>query len=319
MKKIISALFFLYRKIYFKLQCILFNKIINSKNAWLIFDKSNIPGFGTNLLRTYFPIYSTQSFKESFSSKVISMMEEVIKRNKAAELELKIINEMHQLLELSEIEKDQIKPYLDNYFFGIFDAAILGAMMQQYIPLKIIEIGSGISTRYMHFFKNKYSLKTKITCIDPFPRVEIEQVVDTFYKKPLESAIEENEIQLAAGDFLFMDGSHYAFQGNDTLTFFFKLIPSIPSGVIIHIHDIYLPYDYDTNVSQQLWAEQYILAAMLVNGLKDYEILYPAYYESCTNQQIINKLNEVNLTLGSRNFEKRKSHKEGYSFWMRKK
>ncbi|RZK39280.1 MAG: class I SAM-dependent methyltransferase [Pedobacter sp.] len=318
MKNIFKILRSIYHKLLFCLQNYLFKKITNSRNAWTIFDKSNIPGFGTNLLRTYFPIYATENVKQSFSNELIATLENVINNKKHLEYDTQVIDEIYQLLKLSKNEKDCLMPYLDNHFFGVFDAAILGTLMKIHQPSQIIEIGSGISTRYMHLFKEKFNLPTKIICVDPFPRVEIEQVADQIYNLPLELAIKENTIQLAPGDFLFMDGSHYVFQGNDTLTFFFNLLPSLPAGVIIHIHDIYLPYDYDSNVSQQLWGEQYILAAMLMNGLKNMEILYPAYYVSCNNQKIRETLQDVSVRLSEKKITQRKSHHQGYSFWIKK-
>ncbi|MET4083625.1 hypothetical protein ABIB40_003597 [Pedobacter sp. UYP30] len=319
MKKIIRHLLFIYNKIYFKTQLVLFNKIIKSKNAWLIFDKSNVSGFGTNLLRTYFPIYNSKTGISSFSTAVTKKMETFIKCNDGHIFETDILKEIPQLLDLSKDETNATLPYLDNYFFGVFDASILSAMMQNFKPKQLIEIGSGISTRYINFFKQKYNLKTNVICIDPFPRVDIKEVANSIFNMPLEEALEENMFQLSKGDFLFMDGSHYVFQGNDTMAFFFKLLPSLPSGVVIHIHDIYLPYDYEENVSPQLWTEQYILAAMILNDLKDFKILYPAYYEACNNQKIKNELKNVDEILGNRNFQKRTSHDKGFSFWMKKK
>ena len=319
MKKIIRHLRFFYKKIYFKTQLVLFNKIIESKNAWLIFDKSNVPGFGTNLLRTYFPIQYSKKNLGSFSTEVMRKMETFIECNDGHIFEIEILTEIPQLLNLSKDETNATLPYLDNYFFGVFDASILSAMMQNFKPKQLIEIGSGISTRYINFFKQKYNLKTNIICIDPFPRVDIKEVANSIFNMPLEKALAGNLFQLREGDFLFMDGSHYVFQGNDTLAFFFKLLPSLPSGVVIHIHDIYLPYDYEENVSPQLWTEQYILAAMILNDLKDFKILYSAYYEACNNQKIKNQLKNVTQILGDKNFQKRTTHDKGFSFWMQKK
>ncbi|WP_443938121.1 class I SAM-dependent methyltransferase [Pedobacter sp. MW01-1-1] len=308
------------KKILFKIQITAFKKIINSKNAWLIFDRSGLPGFGINLSRTYFPIYyDKKENRNSFSEELIKQFTDCIEKQKTEALEHLIVTEIPQLLQLSKEEKIVKLPYLDNYFFGIHDAAALSALMQHFKPKKLIEIGSGISTRYMNFFKDKYALETKITCIDPSPRVEIDAVCQQLINLPLELALEQNFFQLESGDFLFMDGSHYVFQGNDTLSFFFKLLPSLPSGVIIHIHDVYLPYDYAMNVSSQLWTEQYLLAAIMMNGFNEYEVLYAAYYESIHNPKIKQVLEKTDEALRNQNFEKRKSHTEGYSFWMRKK
>lgn len=319
LKNSFKKLPFFLQKVYFKLQVILFKKIVTSKNAWLIFDHCNLPGFGTNLQRTYFPIYYDESKeRNSFSEQVSDLMIKTLQSNNYHEMEENIALEIPDLCNLPTIEKNSILPYLDNYFFGILDAAALGAIIKKFKPAKIVEIGSGISTRYMKLFCKKYSMSSQIVCIDPFPRVEIAQVADQIINMPLEQAVMENVIELTANDILFMDGSHYVFQGNDTLLFFFNLLPSLPSGVVIHVHDIYLPYDYEKGVSQHLWAEQYLLATMLIAGLKEYRILYPSFYQSKKSGFMIETLEEVTQQLENKHFEKNISHKRGYSFWMQK-
>jgi hypothetical protein len=265
-----------------------------------------------------FPVYyDVKETRQSFSDDSINQFTAFFKENdNFDEYTPSIAKAIDVILQLSVSEKDIRKPYLDNFFFGVLDAAVLAAMMNKFKPGKIIEIGSGISTRYMKLFKDNYNLNTQIICIDPAPRVEITGIADQVINEPLENAIESNNFDINPGDILFMDGSHYVFQGNDTLTFFFKLLPFLPPGVIIHIHDIYLPYDYANDVANQLWTEQYILAAMIIGGFKGYEVLYPAYYVSKTNEKIQRLLNQADLkceelTLASR-------PKEGFSFWMKK-
>ena len=302
------------------LQIFVFKKIILSNNAWIIFDKAGLEGFGTNLIRLYFPIYyNKKKNKDSFSAPIekdiSKLFDEALLDNN---YDQKIINAITFIHQIPLDEQHKTKPYLDNYYYGILDAAVLSAMMETHMPSKIIEIGSGISTRYMKLFKDLLKLDTQIVCIDPFPRAEIDDVADIIIREPLEDVLEEENIDLKSGDILFMDGSHYMFQGNDTLTFFFKCLPVIPSGVIIHIHDIYLPEDYNKGVSQQLWSEQYLLAAMLTSGMKGYEVLYPTYYASKTNEQISNCLSSIEKEMQNRNFKLRNDHSTGYSFWMKK-
>jgi len=299
----------------------MFNKIIQSKTAWQIFDKAGLEGFGVNLIRLYFPIYYDKKiFRDSFSIKVKNQITDLLDAHTILnKYEERILSAIPEILELPKAEDTSEKPYLENYYFGIFDAAILCAMMQTYQPAKLIEIGSGISTRYMKLFKNRYALKTEIICIDPHPRADIKHAADIIIPLPLEDALENSTFDLQSGDILFMDGSHYVYQGNDTLTFFFKILPSLPSGVIIHIHDIYLPFDYSQNISQHLWTEQYILAAMLLGGLKDFEILYPAFYMSQTNKNVKKKLAEVTYKLNDKNFKIEINHTAGFSFWMKKR
>ncbi len=71
---------------------------------------------------------------------------------------------------------------------------------------------------------------------------------------------------LEAGDVVFLDGSHVLHPNSDVMWFFMEILPVIPAGVIIHIHDISLPYDYPQWVCDRFFNEQYIFAACLLNS-----------------------------------------------------
>lgn len=310
---------FFYGIVKFKTQLFLFNRLIKSNNAWQLFDKAGIPGFGVNLLRLYFPVYydqktARQSFSPEFQQDIIRV---IINNDKSLIYHNSIIHQLNEIVALPIKEVSEKMPYLDNYYFGVMDAAVLFAIMKEHSPQRVIEIGSGISTRYMRYFQNKLTLNTSIICIDPMPRVEIGNVADKVIIQPLENVISDDIFNLKSGDIIFLDGSHYVFQGNDTLTFFFKLLPSLPKGVIIHIHDIYLPYDYVESAERQLWSEQYLLAALMQGGFNGFEVLYPAYYMSQTNNEIKQALASIDNLLDHSTFSINIKHTEGYSFWIR--
>lgn len=308
------------KKVIFKLEYFLFVKIIKGRNAWHIFDKAGIEGFGVNLVRLYFPIYyDKKTARDSFSEPVKAQFTNLLMATRDKyPLNAAVLSNVEQILLLSVQEEQPTLPYLDNYYFGVFDAAVLGAVMQTFKPAKIIEIGSGISTRYMKLYKDRFALDTKIICIDPYPRAEIGDVADVIIRQPFENIINDSLLTLQSGDVLFLDGSHYTFQGNDTLLFFFNFLPSVPKGIIIHIHDIYLPFDYPENVSRQLWTEQYILAALMLGGFNGFEVVYPAYYMSQNDAAVINTLQHANAILKEKNFNLNIDHTAGFSFWMKR-
>ena len=304
----------------FKLEYLLFVKIVKGRNAWRLFDKAGIEGFGVNLIRLYFPVYyDNKKRRDSFSAPVKTQFTGLLIATKDKyQLNAAIASNVEQILRLPIQEEDPTLPYLDNYYFGVFDAAVLGAIMQTFKPAKIVEIGSGISTRYMKLYKDRFALDTKISCIDPYPRAEIDNVADLIIRQPFENIINDSSLTLQSADILFLDGSHYVFQGNDTLLFFFNFLPSVPKGVIIHIHDIYLPFDYPENVSRQLWTEQYILAALMLGGFNGFEVVYPAYYMSQNDAVVINTLKQANAKLKDKNFNLNIDHTAGFSFWMKR-
>jgi hypothetical protein len=91
----------------------------------------------------------------------------------------------------------------------------------------------------------------------------------------LESCDLEIFDQLAARDVLFFDGSHRAFPNSDVVVFFFEVMPRLKPGVIVHIHDIFVPDDYPATWGHRLYNDQYLLAAMLMCEQPPFRVLAP--------------------------------------------
>ena len=68
------------------------------------------------------------------------------------------------------------------------------------------------------------------------------------------------------GDFVFVDNSHRSFTNSDATTFFIDVLPRLPSGVTVHIHDIFIPLDYPIEWSDRHYSEQYLLACYLLGA-----------------------------------------------------
>jgi hypothetical protein len=70
---------------------------------------------------------------------------------------------------------------------------------------------------------------------------------------------------------------------------FLRILPKLPKGVLVHIHDICLPYEYPRRWSEEAlcyWNEQYVLAALLANSSK-YEILLGVYFLQKTDPHVL--------------------------------
>lgn len=308
----------IYNKLWFSLSLQVIRKGIEGSRAWEIFNHLKIPGFGTNLVRFYFPIYYVDKpSRDSFSDFFIEDLTHFLHaQGNYAELIEQVSIVANDFLALPDKEENPQQPYLDNWFYGLIDAAVAGAIVKKYQPKTILEIGSGVSTRIMKYSIDRFNVDSKIICIDPEPRVDIDSVADLVIKKPLEDSIPEIKNMLKAGDILFMDGSHYVFQENDTTTFFFKLLPVLPKGVLIHIHDIYLPFDYPPNVQNQLWSEQYLLACLIMGGFKDYKVVFPTYFLSKENEKFKKSISTLHQKITGRAISGNQNAKEGYGFWM---
>ena len=65
---------------------------------------------------------------------------------------------------------------------------------------------------------------------------------------------------------------------NDVAHLFCRIIPALKPGVVIHVHDVFLPYEYPKRFFYDCpsWGEQYMLHALISSG--GYDILWPGYW-----------------------------------------
>lgn len=141
--------------------------------------------------------------------------------------------------------------------FGYVEAQALHAMIRHVKPKCLIEVGSGVSTycSLVATAKNfeETGKKCHITCIEPFPSRSLDSLVRSvpkldFFAKPVQDTPLELFQQLGEGDILFIDSSHVAKAGSDVIHLILEVLPTLKDGVIVHFHDIYIPYDYQRNV-----------------------------------------------------------------------
>jgi hypothetical protein len=176
-------------------------------------------------------------------------------------------------------------PWWQNTFFSSLDAAALVGMLSLKKPNKYVEIGSGNSTKFARFAIEKIGLPTSLISIDPFPRAEIDDLCDRLVRTPFEECSSMVLSEVSAGDILFFDGSHRTFTNSDVTVFFLEVLPRLPPGVFVHIHDIFLPADYPPDWNRRMYSEQYVLAAMLLGKAQPFKTLLPNYF-ACIDDQI---------------------------------
>ncbi|MEM8730401.1 MAG: class I SAM-dependent methyltransferase [Pseudomonadota bacterium] len=165
-----------------------------------------------------------------------------------------------------------------NGYFDTPDAEALYLMIRRANPRHVIEIGCGHSTRVTRQALDDAGAGGTITAVDPWPRADIADVVDRFEQTHVEQLDGAVFDALGPGDVLFIDTSHQVRMSNDVAHLFCRIIPALPSGVVIHVHDVFLPYEYPKRFFYDCpgWGEQYMLHALLQGG--GYEILWPGYY-----------------------------------------
>jgi predicted O-methyltransferase YrrM len=179
--------------------------------------------------------------------------------------------------------------YTQNINFGYSSAILLYSMIRHFRCRSVIEIGSGFSTLISlealskNFPKNDF----KLTFIEPYPRPWLHDVAARYPNtvEMITARAEELEVSrylsLEAGDLLFIDSSHVAKLGSDVNFLFLQILPRLNPGVIVHIHDIYIPYEYPrahfTGAVKHYWNEQYLLQALLAEN-PHFEIILPGFY-----------------------------------------
>ena len=153
-------------------------------------------------------------------------------------------------------------------------------MLARFKPKRYVEIGSGHSTRVTHKAIIEQELSTEFISIDPKPRTEIDQLPNRIIRKPFEDIDFDIVSELDEKDILFIDNSHRILPNSDSMVFFLEILPRLKRGVIVHIHDIYLPYDYPRFMCDRFYSEQYGLACYLLSNPDKYETLLPNYFIS---------------------------------------
>lgn len=180
-----------------------------------------------------------------------------------------------------------------NNYFSSPDAEVLYAIVREFRPKNIVEVGSGNSTKIMRQAILDGGLDCKLVSIDPEPRIEISDIVDKKIQKKVEDLPASSLLQVfQPDDILFIDSSHFIKTGNDVVFLYLHLLPKLPAGVLIHIHDIFLPYEYPKNwiIQKNLaFTEQYLVQAVLTFG-DAFEVLWPGYYLQQTNKNFVTHL-----------------------------
>jgi hypothetical protein len=189
-------------------------------------------------------------------------------------------SEALQEIRRADTETDANQPAWNNGFLPGLDIAAIYTMLAVHRPKKYVEVGSGNSTKVAYKAKKDQQLTTEIVSIDPYPRAEIDHLADKVIRKPFEDVGYQEILALEANDILFIDNSHRVLPNSDATVFFLEILPLLKPGVIVHIHDIYLPYDYPQFMCDRAYSEQYMLAAFVLANPGKYRTLLPNYYIS---------------------------------------
>jgi Methyltransferase domain len=261
----------------------------------------------------YQPIPDTRTLPETLwdrPSKLVGIdMNDGLQLNLLREKFPKFRDEYNQLPATPSGEAPRF--YLNNSLFGGIDAMVTYCMVRHFQPRLIIEVGSGLSSLLLSEAAMKSNGESLI-CVEPFPQDFLKQGfagLDRLIEKKVQDVDLEFFSQLQSGDILFIDSSHTVKIGGDVNYLFLEVLPRLKPGVIVHVHDIFLPFDYrrDWVMDEfRFWTEQYLLQAFLTFN-SEFEVLIANHYLSSYYEA---DLKATFPTLDSW---------IGGSFWMRRK
>ncbi|KXJ56756.1 MAG: hypothetical protein AXW12_07500 [Thalassospira sp. Nap_22] len=201
------------------------------------------------------------------------------------------------------------EPRWQQSWFPRLDGMMAYVFTREFRPDRIIEIGSGHSTRFYYRAIKDGELDTIFHAIDPAPRADIAKLPITVERTIVQKADPSVFKTLTGADFLSIDSSHILMPGTDVDLLFSSVIPTLPSGAIIHIHDITLPDDYPEIWQWRGYNEQQGVAALLAGG--GFEIMWSSAYATTRMRDEIDQsiANGIHLPEGA--------HEA--SLWLRKR
>lgn len=192
--------------------------------------------------------------------------------------------------------------YVDGAPFPHGDVLALRAMMVDYRPKRIVEIGSGFSTAAMLDAADEFGIDCGITCIEPHPerlnallraddRDRVTLIQQDVQKVPIDLFK-----SLSAGDILFIDSTHVMKTGSDVHYELFHILPTLGEGVLVHIHDIQYPFEYppqwiyDLNYS---WNEIYAVRAFLMYNSAFKIVFWNSYFRQAKAHWLAEHFSEI--------------------------
>jgi predicted O-methyltransferase YrrM len=167
--------------------------------------------------------------------------------------------------------------------YGPVEADVLHAIVRHQRPRRIIELGSGFSSLIIAAAARRNAGEgshVSYTAYDPYARDFVRAGVDglELVSRSAADVPAEDFEALGDGDILFVDTTHTVKLGSEVNYVILDALPSLAPGVLVHVHDVYLPYEYPREFFEQscFWAEQYLLQAFLTQN-PNWEIVLPLY------------------------------------------
>jgi hypothetical protein len=198
---------------------------------------------------------------------------------------------------IHEITGDVSAPrgfFWENGMFSHCDAMAYYCMTRRLRPRRIVEIGCGFSTLVALEALERNGLGT-ITCIEPYPPQFLADlapgIMELVPKKVQDIPLSFLNEELGDGDVLFIDTTHTVKTGSDCVYLYLKILPYLKPEVMIHVHDVFLPWGYPKCLPldhQVYWTEQYLVHALLL-GNPTFEVSFGSAYHHYANRSALTR------------------------------
>ena len=200
--------------------------------------------------------------------------------------------------------------FFNNSAISPFDAAVYYAMLRELKPRRVLEVGGGYSTMLAAEAARRNG-STVLDCIEPYPMDDLRRLPGL--RRLLERGVQTVPIEefttLEAGDVLFIDCSHVSKIGSDVNHLVLRVLPRLAPGVIVHIHDMFVPQEYPKRWVKDLqlfWSEQYVVHAFLLFN-SEYRVLLANYFMGTTFRDVVAQAFPLAATT------------DGVSLWLQRK
>lgn len=189
------------------------------------------------------------------------------------------------------------------------NAEVYASMIADFAPSAIVEVGVGYSTLLARHVIRRMGLATRVVAVDPQPRTSVEGAADTIVRSAVEEARWDADPfpPLDEPFMLFVDSSHVTRAGGDIPTLFNQVIPRLAEGSVVHVDDVFIPWDYPSAYRRRLYTEQYVLQALLA-GSDRFHTLFAGHYMSRRHTDAMAKIVNPNVGVRGQYF--------GSSYWF---
>jgi hypothetical protein len=161
-----------------------------------------------------------------------------------------------------QINVEASRARIHNGWYGTPDAEVYAAIVADRRPAAIVEVGGGFSTLVARRAAKELGLDTQIVVVDPEPRTDVRAAADQLLLTKIET-VAMDELPLDDGGILFVDSTHVARSRGDVPHLFNRVIPALAPSIAVHVHDVFIPFDYPDGYRARMYSEQYVLQALL--------------------------------------------------------